>query len=233
MVSVNTYPICESSLKRSPRRSFVPSQNRAATTVLMCEQKPYPVHGFRGGAKAIRYRLNMPKPCRRIVSPSFRDLFTHYYLGAWNKLWDLSQFLRFRCLAIACAGWWVELDPIIHLGATSCYVGDNTVSGCWNKHLLGSVQEMVEEGVQWPGVGALPIVAYTGRLHQKGVPYEASYIGKGRNFTTDEPLHNGQLAPCKEIQDSLGFWIPRRGFRILGTGFQIFFNGTWILNSNC
>ena len=27
-------------------------------------------------------------------------------------------------------------------------------------------------------------------------------------------------APRKEIQDSLGFWTPRRGFRIPGTGFQ-------------
>ena len=29
-----------------------------------------------------------------------------------------------------------------------------------------------------------------------------------------------RFALCKEIQDSLGFWIPRRGFRILVTGFQ-------------
>ena len=28
------------------------------------------------------------------------------------------------------------------------------------------------------------------------------------------------LAPRKGIQDSLEFWIPRRGFRIQGTGFQ-------------
>ena len=28
------------------------------------------------------------------------------------------------------------------------------------------------------------------------------------------------FAPCKGIQDSLGFWIPRRGFRIPGTGFK-------------
>ena len=27
--------------------------------------------------------------------------------------------------------------------------------------------------------------------------------------------------PCKGIQDSLGFWIPRRGFRIQSTGFRI------------
>ena len=26
--------------------------------------------------------------------------------------------------------------------------------------------------------------------------------------------------PCKKLQDSLGFWTPRRGFRIPGTGFQ-------------
>ena len=27
-------------------------------------------------------------------------------------------------------------------------------------------------------------------------------------------------APCKGIQDSLGFWMSRRGFRIPGTGSQ-------------
>ena len=37
--------------------------------------------------------------------------------------------------------------------------------------------------------------------------------------------HSGTLllahiAPCKEIQDSLGFWILRCGFRIPGAGFQ-------------
>ena len=30
------------------------------------------------------------------------------------------------------------------------------------------------------------------------------------------------FAPYKGIQDSLGFWIPRRGFRILGTRFPSF-----------
>ena len=29
------------------------------------------------------------------------------------------------------------------------------------------------------------------------------------------------FAPCKGNPSSLGFWIPRHGFRILGTGFQI------------
>ena len=37
------------------------------------------------------------------------------------------------------------------------------------------------------------------------------------------------LAPCKEIQDSLRFWIPCRGFRIQITGFSIFTQ--WILDS--
>ena len=38
------------------------------------------------------------------------------------------------------------------------------------------------------------------------------------------------FAPCKGIQDSLGFWIPRRGFRILGAAFQSFSVelGLWI-----
>ena len=40
------------------------------------------------------------------------------------------------------------------------------------------------------------------------------------------------LAPCKGIQDILGFWTPHRGFRIPGTKLQIFFSGTWIPDSN-
>ena len=36
------------------------------------------------------------------------------------------------------------------------------------------------------------------------------------------------FAPCEGIKGSLGFWTPLHGFRIPGTGFQIFFSGTWI-----
>ena len=36
------------------------------------------------------------------------------------------------------------------------------------------------------------------------------------------------IAPCKGIQDSPGFWIPRRGLRI-----PVFVSGTWILYSKC
>ena len=36
------------------------------------------------------------------------------------------------------------------------------------------------------------------------------------------------FAACEGIKGSLGFWTPRHGFRIPGTGFQIFFSGTWI-----
>ena len=53
-------------------------------------------------------------------------------------------------------------------------------------------------------------------------PYELSHV-----------KNEFSLAPCKGIQDTLGFWIPRRGFRIPITGFQIFFSGTWIPDSNC
>ena len=38
--------------------------------------------------------------------------------------------------------------------------------------------------------------------------YESYY-----KFTREK--NDWHIAPCKEIQDSLGFWIPRRGFRIL------------------
>ena len=35
-------------------------------------------------------------------------------------------------------------------------------------------------------------------------------------------------SPCKGIQDSLGFWIPRRGFRISRWWISVFVGGTWI-----
>ena len=35
-----------------------------------------------------------------------------------------------------------------------------------------------------------------------------------------ETIFDRGFAQCKGIQDRLGFWIPRRGFRILGAGFQ-------------
>ena len=37
------------------------------------------------------------------------------------------------------------------------------------------------------------------------------------------------IAPCKGIQNSLGFWIPCRGFRIPGTRFRI--SAQWIPDS--
>ena len=37
------------------------------------------------------------------------------------------------------------------------------------------------------------------------------------------------IALCKRIQHSLGFWSPRRGFRIPGTGSGFF--GQWNLDS--
>ena len=51
--------------------------------------------------------------------------------------------------------------PIIHLGATSCYVGDNTVSFCREKHLhlFGHVYNIYTEvsrrGRGWEEVGVL------------------------------------------------------------------------------
>ena len=35
-------------------------------------------------------------------------------------------------------------------------------------------------------------------------------------------------SPCKGIQDSLGFWIPRRGFQIPRWWISVFVGGTWI-----
>ena len=42
------------------------------------------------------------------------------------------------------------------------------------------------------------------------------------------------FAPSKGVQDSLGFWTPRRGFWIPGAGFRSFVSETWIPDSvNC
>ena len=35
-------------------------------------------------------------------------------------------------------------------------------------------------------------------------------------------------SPCKGIQDSIGFWIPRCGFRISRWWISVFVGGTWI-----
>ena len=32
------------------------------------------------------------------------------------------------------------------------------------------------------------------------------------------------IVPCKRLQDTLGFWILRRGFGISGTGFRFLFS---------
>ena len=45
-------------------------------------------------------------------------------------------------------------------------------------------------------------------------------------FETSRTVSNREIVPCKEIQDGLGFWIPRRGFWIppgnLDSRFQSF-----------
>ena len=46
-------------------------------------------------------------------------------------------------------------------------------------------------------------------------------------------IHNHVHPPCKGIQDSLGFWIPLRGFRISRWWISVFVGGTWILDCNC
>ena len=58
-----TYPvICDSPCSRSARRSLLRYRNRAKTTVLMCEEKPYALlmYGFRAGARTIRYTVCGP-----------------------------------------------------------------------------------------------------------------------------------------------------------------------------
>ena len=42
------------------------------------------------------------------------------------------------------------------------------------------------------------------------------FLGNG----VGEHANGRVVTPCKGIKDSLGFWIPRPGFRIPGTGFR-------------
>ena len=66
----------------------------------------------------------------------------------------------------------------------------------------------------WEGTDCLPLRAHFHR--ERAVWVRGSY--------------NPLFTPCKEIQDSLGFCILRRGFRIPTTGFQSFSveRGFWI-----
>ena len=59
----------------------------------------------------------------------------------------------------------------------------------------------------------------------------ADPLGPSRESATGLFIpYQSLLAQCKGIQDSLGFWIPRCGYRIPGTGFQSFSMelGFWI-----
>ena len=57
-----------------------------------------------------------------------------------------------------------------------------------------------------------------------------SVLDKSDREKNPPPPPHGGFTPLKGIQDSLGFWIPPRGFRIPGTVFQIL--GQWNLDSN-
>ena len=49
----------------------------------------------------------------------------------------------------------------------------------------------------------------------------SQYFRIPRNTLCLSPRFCISFDPCKEIQESLGFWISRRGFLISGTGFRI------------
>ena len=59
------------------------------------------------------------------------------------------------------------------------------------------------------------------------------YKNYGLKRNKSQSKYSVEVSPCKGIQDTLGLWIPRRGFRIPITGFQIFFSGTLIPDSDC
>ena len=67
--------------------------------------------------------------------------------------------------------------------------------------------------VQWNHYSNWETVVKWQRLSQ--------YFRIPRNTLCLSPRFCISFDPCKEIQDSLGFWFPRRGFLISGTGFRI------------
>ena len=69
------------------------------------------------------------------------------------------------------------------------------------------------------------IVPATAKWQQKGFKCGATAVLQVD--LNSIPWFNCALAPCKRIRDSLGFWIPRRRFRISGRDFG-FVSGTWI-----
>ena len=75
-----------------------------------------------------------------------------------------------------------------------------------------------------------------GKTRQFNVEYCQERIkkNKNKNNKTEKIRHPfvQRLAPCKWIQDGVGFWIPRRRFRLTGTWVQSFVSGNWILDSN-
>ena len=50
-------------------------------------------------------------------------------------------------------------------------------------------------------------------------------------FTLLTPAYHSPHSLSKGIQDSLGFWIPRRGYPDSRYCIPIFFSGTWSLDS--
>ena len=63
------------------------------------------------------------------------------------------------------------------------------------------------------------IVPATAKWQQKGFKCGATAVLQVD--LNSIPWINCALAPCKRIRDSLGFWIPRRRFRISGTDFGL------------
>ena len=63
-------------------------------------------------------------------------------------------------------------------------------------------------------------------MHKWPLPHKIHCISSDRN---NRKQQTWRVAPCKGIQNILGFWIPRCGFRIPGTGFRI--PAQWIPDS--
>ena len=69
-------------------------------------------------------------------------------------------------------------------------------------------------------------------LIQTSVPFLRELVKSEMEDETGGGKLQKFFARWKGIQDSLGFWIPHRGFRIQGNAFLFFLTETWIPDSN-
>ena len=141
--------------------------------------------------------------------------------------------------------WFGRLNwPGIARGAeinVSC--GEQTCRFTHNRDELQRSDAVMFHGRDLPSETVLKEVAKCKPPKQRWVYHQwESPVNAGRNpalfngmfnwtmtYRVGSDLYVPYVAPCKGIQESLGFWIPHCGFRIPGTGFRI--PAQWIPDS--